>query len=320
MTELGSNWSIHLAHALWQGTAAGLLVLAFVRLFPGTSPRLRHALVSLALLKFVLPPMLPLPTGLFSAAPPMPELRLVRDAVALDGPVLVALMLIHAAGVVFVLARLAHEAFRLHRICRRATRGGQATPSVLDRQDCLSSTILITDEVTVPMTTGRFILIPHVLYGRLTAAELGHVLAHEREHVRRRDVRTSVLQSLVAAIWWFHPLVHLLVREARMLREECCDDAVSRDDRAGYAATLLHAASCISGPAPAAAAAIAESPHSLVPRIRRMASARYAPSPRLGLAARALVLLAALLLLPGLRVSQHNRVAFDHTHHHAPHH
>lgn len=289
------SWAIHLTHALWQGTLTGLAILAVVRLLPASSPRLRHALVSLALLKFVIPPMLPLPTGVFSAAP----VGVLRPG-GIDGRVLTALMMIHVAGIAFMLSRLACEAFRLHRIRSAAEDAGA---------------FLLTDAVTVPMTTGSTILIPRALYSRLTAAELGHVLAHEREHVRRRDVRTSLLHSFVAAVWWFHPLVHLLVREARTLREECCDDAVMPADRAGYAATLLHAARCVSGSTPAMAAAIAESPHSLVRRIRRMASARYAPSSRLGLAARAFVFLAALLLLPGVRMS-HVVHVHHHTHHH----
>ena len=133
---------------------------------------------------------------------------------------------------------------------------------------------------------------------------------------------TGKLQALVAALWWFHPLAHVLVREGRVLREECCDDALLSDglDAAGYARTLLRAAAFSTGRTAAPAAAIAESPHTLLRRIRRMAADRVVPSPRLSRRAVAGLILLALLLLPGLRVSHANRIAFDHATRHAIHH
>jgi hypothetical protein len=308
VSALAAFWSVHLAHALWQSTIAAAIALLLIRALPNASPRYRHAIASLALLKFVLPPMLPLPTGLFSAAPPVPELRVVRDAIAGTDPrLLVALMLIHAAGIAVALARLAAGMLRLRGIVARAERTGP---------------FLVSGEICVPMTTGSVVLIPRNLHETLSSTELGDVLAHEREHIRRRDVTTGKLHALVAALWWFHPLAHLLVREGRLLREECCDDAVLSGglDAAGYARTLLRAAAFATGRAPAPAAAIAESPHTLLRRIRRMAAERFAPSPRLSRRAVAGLILLALLLLPGLRVSRGNRVAFDHATRHAIHH
>jgi len=283
VTALASNWWTHVAQSFWQATLAALVILAIVRLACGTSPRLRHALVSLALVKFVVPPMLPLATGLFSAAP-RPRIYDLPNAT-----LMIALMLLHGAGIAVALTRMAFAAWRLRRIVDEAEpRDGY----------------FLSDDVPVPMTTGAAIVIPRGLHATLTDDELRHVLAHEREHQRRRDVRTGLVQSLVAALWWFDPLAHLLVAEARALREECCDDAVvARErDRRGYAAALLRVATLVPGPAPAHAAAIGESTHSLVHRIRRMAAARYAPSRRLGLAALVVIALVALVLLPGVRM------------------
>lgn len=287
MTALASNWLIHLAQALWQATLAGALILLIVRLGRGWSPRLRHALVSLALVKFMIPPMLAMPTGVFSAMPPVPW----RDPANLN--VIVMLMLVHLAGIAVALTRLAIGAWRLRRIVRAA--------EPMDGY-------LLSDDVPVPMTTGRAIVIPRALHARLTEDELEHVLAHEREHQRRRDVRTGVLHALVAAVWWFHPLVHLLVREARTLREERCDDAVLGR---GYAAALLRVATLTAGRVPEPAAAIGESAHTLLRRVRRMADAPPRP---FGRAAVVFIVLAALVLLPGARVAG---VSFRiHQHHH----
>lgn len=308
MTALASNWGIHLAHALWQATLAAAVILVALRLFRGASPRLRHALVTVALLKFVIPPMLPLPTGVFSAAPPVPELHAIRDAIhGLDPRLLIALMLVHAAGTAFVLLRLAIGLWRLRTIRLQAEDAGA---------------FLVSDAIGVPMTTGHAVLIPRSLLATLTADELRDVLAHEREHIRRRDVLRGLADRCVVALWWFHPLVHLLAAEARTLREEACDDALIATGRCApshYARTLLRAATFTAGPRHAAAAAVAESPHTLLRRIRRMAGSEFAPAARLGIAAIVTIVLVAVLLLPGLRVSRGNRVAFDHATRHALH-
>ncbi|MEO8380769.1 MAG: M56 family metallopeptidase [Acidobacteriota bacterium] len=318
MTALLQSWAFHLAHALWQTTLAATAILVLLRALRGTSPRLRHALAMIGIVKFVLPPMLPLPTGVFSAAPPVPELTLVRDGIAsLDPRVVLALFLLHAGGAVIALARLAWEAWRLRAIVRGAR------PS----QDAATSTrYLLSDEIGVPLTAGIFrpvILIPTTLARSLTPAELEDVLAHEAQHIRTRDTLLNTMQAIVAALWWFHPLVHRLASTARGLREERCDDALLAGGtctRAHYARTLLQAATFVSGKAPAAAAAIAESPHSLLQRIRRISDARFTPSARLGATAVLLLLVTALLLLPGLRISASNRFAFDHATRHALHH
>jgi|CXWL01.1.fsa_nt_gi beta-lactamase regulating signal transducer with metallopeptidase domain len=308
MRGLAGNWLPHLLQAAWQATAVALVVLLLLRVLHRASPRLRHALVLIALLKFVIPPMLPLPTGLFSAAPPAPSIASVRGVViaAMQPealPIVVAFMLLHLGGVVFFLARLVATAWSLRRLCGRAAIGPDG--------------IVLSTEVLVPMTTGVFrpiVVLPKDLPARLTGRELQDVIAHEREHVRRRDVLLNWLQELVIALWWFHPLVHLLAAEARTLREECCDDALigsGRCDSAHYANTLLRAAVESLQPR-AVAAAIAESPHALLRRVRRIADRRPGPSPHLGVSSVALIVLLALTLLPGLRVSPSNWIAFDH--------
>ena len=306
MSAVASSWAVHLAHALWQGTIAAAVILVIVRLFRGASPRLRHPLVTIALVKFIIPPMLPLPTGVFSAAPPAPEIRTVATIVhGIDARIL---MVVHVAGAVFMVLRLALAFLRLRRIRLQAEDAGA---------------FLISDAIDVPMTTGRAILIPRKLLDTLSEDELRDVLAHEREHIRRRDVLRGMFDRFIVALWWFHPLVHVLASEARTLREEACDDALIATGRcapAQYARTLLRAATFAAGSTSAAAAAVAESPHALLRRVRRMAARGFAPTARLGLAATLAVIVAAILLLPGLRISRGNRIAFDHATRHALHH
>jgi beta-lactamase regulating signal transducer with metallopeptidase domain len=89
-------------------------------------------------------------------------------------------------------------------------------------------TLLRESHAVVPMTWG--IVHPVVLLPA-DAEEWDHerrtvVLAHELAHVRRWDTATQWIAHLALAVFWFHPLVWLAVREMREERERACDDAV----------------------------------------------------------------------------------------------
>ncbi|MEW5688445.1 MAG: M56 family metallopeptidase [Pseudomonadota bacterium] len=80
--------------------------------------------------------------------------------------------------------------------------------------------------------------------GAYTAEERALIRAHERQHVTRQDPRAGAFASLLQALFWFNPLVHLAVRAMRLDQELACDAAVLRHrpaDRALYARTLLKA-------------------------------------------------------------------------------
>jgi beta-lactamase regulating signal transducer with metallopeptidase domain len=54
-------------------------------------------------------------------------------------------------------------------------------------------------------------------------ADLRPILAHELIHLRRGDHIVVVLQFVVQAVWWFHPLVWWANRRVCRVRELCCD-------------------------------------------------------------------------------------------------
>jgi beta-lactamase regulating signal transducer with metallopeptidase domain/tetratricopeptide (TPR) repeat protein len=80
--------------------------------------------------------------------------------------------------------------------------------------------------------------------GLIHLRHLEPILAHELIHVRRGDAYMGVLQMIVQAVWWFHPLVWWANREMCRRREECCDEeAVAGIGCSGatYARCLLDA-------------------------------------------------------------------------------
>src|SRR5688500_18664854 len=62
--------------------------------------------------------------------------------------------------------------------------------------------------------------------------ELNAAIIHELAHVARFDWATQCLSRLIAAVYWFHPLVWMLRRQLILEAERACDDAVLRSSEA----------------------------------------------------------------------------------------
>ncbi len=70
------------------------------------------------------------------------------------------------------------------------------------------------------------ILLPQDIDTKLSPAELDAVLAHEACHMDHRDNLLAGIHMLVAALFWFHPLVWWLGARLNHERERACDEAV----------------------------------------------------------------------------------------------
>jgi hypothetical protein len=117
------------------------------------------------------------------------------------------------AGVAVLLFRLGIGLHRAGAIRRRATwRHGR-----LSHPHCVT-----------PMTVG--VLAPSVIlpgdWVDWDPEDLAAVLAHEHEHVRRRDPLVTVISLVNRAVFWFHPLSWWLHREIARRAEQACDAAV----------------------------------------------------------------------------------------------
>jgi len=91
-----------------------------------------------------------------------------------------------------------------------------------------------------PLTFGWWrgvVLLPSTSLQNPSALKVA--LLHELIHLRRHDWLVLLLARVAVALWWFHPLVYLLVRPLRADLEAACDDRVLRSgvaapDYAGY--------------------------------------------------------------------------------------
>lgn len=225
-------------HFLWQGTLALAAVGLTFRLAVRASSQARQTILRLALAASLLAalvtflliyPVSPAAAGGNAALSVLGVCWLV-GAAGMGVILLVQVLVAQLCPIVG--ARAAPSAFQ-QRVAHMAGQLGVKRPPPL-----LESTL-----VNVPATVGCWrpvILAPRLLLYSLPERKLDAVLAHELAHIRRRDFVAACLESVVEALFFFHPVVWWM---SRMIRAEgeCCCDSMAADvlgDRRFYAETL----------------------------------------------------------------------------------
>jgi hypothetical protein len=93
-----------------------------------------------------------------------------------------------------------------------------------------------------PMTFGisRPVIVLPLDAREWSEAELRCALMHELEHIQRGDWLMQIMARIVAAGYWFHPLVWAAWRRLCLEAERSCDDAVvASEERTDYAEQLV---------------------------------------------------------------------------------
>ncbi len=157
-----------------------------------------------------------------------------------------------ALGTLLYLTRMVVQWTRLSRVVRQAqpltgeqrrvvqrllTQGRESLPEI--RVSGLVGTACVALQGLRPV-----ILLPEeaASWGPRT---LRAVLSHECEHLRRGDAWWRLAGEAIAALWWWHPLVHAVLRRWTEACELVCDEAVLRSGvrPRSYARALLALAS-----------------------------------------------------------------------------
>ncbi|MEX2138891.1 MAG: M56 family metallopeptidase [Pirellulales bacterium] len=385
-------WLPYIVHAGWQGTLVSVVLLAVVLLGRRWPSPLRHAIVVIALLKFLAPPFAASPSGVLSYlaisrnAPillrdetlavhstdgkgeklasraardvqsmthsvvrndiedggdqgmAVPSAQWHKDAqpatdvartdeasiasIAAGAPAATPihsvgwpayLMLVHLAGSAIFCFALVRQSARLSRLLKRGIEFEDADLHV--RYSILAGKLgvrrlpqlLAIEEIESPFSCGvwrRTIVLPNRLLNSASRQEIDLILAHELAHHRRRDLAVNWLQAAVHTLWWFHPVVWILNRQLRAVREDCCDDlllAAGLADEGVYCNTLLRVAASSRGwIVPSLALRMSCKRTGLARRFRRLMDASLPRAERLSRPSLVLTMLLAAMLLPGL--------------------
>ncbi len=106
----------------------------------------------------------------------------------------------------------------------------------------LQDNIWICDEIKIPFILG--IIKPRIyLPSDIDAAQISHVVAHENAHLKRRDHWWKPLGFVLAAVYWFNPLIWLayilLCRDIELACDERVVKKMGIEDKKAYSDALL---------------------------------------------------------------------------------
>jgi beta-lactamase regulating signal transducer with metallopeptidase domain len=158
--------------------------------------------------------------------------------------------------------------------------------------------LLSSGELKSPISWGLMrpiIIVDHAALAQKDRAEA--IITHELAHVTRMDWLRLLTGRFALALFWFNPLVWVLVRTAHHLSEEAADDAVLRTDvpDCDYAELLVGAVRHAHRPAFLPANGVAPSRSSLGKRISHVLDTTRPRQPaRLGWAVASLAVAASL--------------------------
>ena len=308
---------------LWQGALIGVLAALALHLLRDARAQVRYAVACLALLACVLLPLFSIVLqwlALAQATTPAPLAPLHSDVVVDMSaasaaawprgfeeffPLVVSLW---AAGASVLSLRMALGLAWIRGL--RATPQGPGQPAWQARLDMLSQkfgpmrrvALRLVDGLDSPVSTGCWrpvVLLPAALVARMPVELVEALLAHELAHVRRHDYLVNLLQCVVEALLFYHPVTWWLSRRIRIEREQIADalaaDAIGSPRRLAVALSELSA--CKPTPAPSRFAPAAHGGQlmsriqQLVQPDRRVAGGKIA-LPLIGLAAACIALYA----------------------------
>lgn len=334
-----------LLHFLWQGTLVGIAAWAALLLLRNARPQARYLVACLALLACVLLPawtlLQALPDDAVASALPvaplvaadaaMPATALPTPLAAIageDAARLPWLVLAWAAGAAALGLRMLLGLAWVQALRRHAQlevdAGLQARLDALARRFGLRRTVALQllDGGETPFAIGWWkpaVLLPAAIAARMPLPLLEALLAHELAHIRRHDYLVNLLQGVVEALLFYHPVVWWLSHRIRIEREQVADrlaaDVLDDPRRIALALATLDCLAAASPAAPTPALAQAAHGGQLMHRIQqlirpehRLVGGTFA-LPLVGIVAMGIAFQAYAQLGPEVRVTTTDAVA-----------
>jgi beta-lactamase regulating signal transducer with metallopeptidase domain len=242
-----------LLHSLWQGALLFALAAVLLRAMRRSGPQARYlvacgalgAMLALAvgtyayLASQATLSLVPAPAQPAMPAPIVPALAAAQMGAATAEvgawymPVVQWLPIGWMAGVLLFSARLLGGWYWL--IFAVKAKAAPAPSEWQWRMDGLSrllgparrARLLVSSKIASPLVMGwikPIVLIPASALLHLAPETLEAALAHELAHIRRHDYLVNFFQSIVEALFFYHPAAWWLSGQIRELREHCCDD------------------------------------------------------------------------------------------------
>jgi beta-lactamase regulating signal transducer with metallopeptidase domain len=266
-------WTAALANHLWQSTAVTGIAWLLAFSLRNNHARMRYWVWMIASIKFLIPFSFLIAAGeslrsAFATPIQRPALAAVMEQITLPfpqsaSPAAVAyagvapaaasqpgslvppiLLAVWLCGFLLVLSSWVRGWLKIRAFVRASSH-----MTLLADVPVLSSPLLM--EPGIFGIVRPVLLLPEGINDRLTAAQLGTIIAHEMCHVRRRDNLTAAIHMVVEALFWFHPAVWWIKTRLLDEREQACDEVVlqSGNEADVYAESILNVCKyCIESP------------------------------------------------------------------------
>ncbi len=266
LQRFAERWLEWMLAASWQLAILVCIVALACAALRSASPRLRHSLWLLVLVKGFLPPGLSAPwsVGRWAIDPALARFGLTQQGLlekwrwssppgesvvgaVLESPVNlnlglavslpVLLLGVWAAGCVVFLAIVCWRYMKLTNAIRKTPPIDEGPLRVELEQIALElglsrvPDLCSTNQLTSPFLFGVLrpcIVLPAKSMSELSEREMRAVLTHELVHFQRYDTWIGWVQVLAQSLFWFHPLVWWANSQIRHERETVCDEAVLR--------------------------------------------------------------------------------------------
>ncbi|MFJ3055908.1 M56 family metallopeptidase [Herbaspirillum sp. NPDC087042] len=227
-----------LLNFLWKGALIGAACAALLRLLPATACRQRYLMLCLAQLSCLASVLLETGLSIATATAPASAGHALGGMIgsrassifpAAAMPWLVACWL---TGVMAMGARLVSGLCWTRSLVAQASVGHtrwQASVSSLALRCGICRPVLlrVADGHHGPLTTGWWrpvIIVPGAFLLSMPPQMLEALLAHEIAHIKRMDYLINLLQNMIEALLFFHPVVWWLSRHIRIERELIADE------------------------------------------------------------------------------------------------
>lgn len=252
-----------LLHFVWQAAAVGALYTLVRALVPRGNPRYMAAM--LAMMGMTVLPAITAWHELQLFAGPVELADVMVAGSATAGPAhgavsltwqslldaaLPWLVLTWAVGVTALGARV----FRQWRGLRAMLKAAESLPAWQARARRFADRlglrrmvpVLASVRVATPTLAGWVrpaVVLPLAVLARMPASQIELVLAHELAHLKRFDHIANLFQVVLETLFFYHPVVHWISRDARNERELCCDALALRvtgGERRDFVAALAN--------------------------------------------------------------------------------
>lgn len=243
LNAAGRMWYEPFGLMVIQNTVFLGVVFAVLWWLRGASARVRYAVAMVGLVKLITPPFLPaagsgsegyIDLSAISAVPYRPMTLPGVEAAPVESITLAGLLFaVWCVAVLGVIVYTVVSTVRLHRALRHADDAWDGDSARLTWETGVR--VRVSDHVPVPMTVGVLpatIFVPPHWSGWSSRGRRA-VIRHEMAHIRRRDGVVRALETVVRALYWFHPLVALLMQRIDVYREQACDERAAAPDPEG---------------------------------------------------------------------------------------